>query len=134
MTARESERAPWRRLLANRFTITLAVIATITVLWNVYVSTHNHGIVAGRVVDTAGHPVDGATVVLWVLNFTTFAESTRAVTAADGTFTLHNPSSHHIQIGAEKPGFGQSPRVPVRLWFRAQDIELAAPLVLAAES
>jgi hypothetical protein len=133
MTARESDRALWRRLLVNRFTITLAAIATVTVLWNVYVSTHNHGIVAGRVIDGAGHPVNGATVVLWVLNFTTFSESARTVTGADGRFSLHNPSSHHIQIGAEKPGFGHSPRLPVRLWFRAQDVELAAPLVLAAE-
>jgi hypothetical protein len=68
-----------------------------------------------------------------VLNFTTFAESTRTVTADDGTFTLHNPSSHHIQIGGEKPGFVPSPRVPVRLYFRAQDVELSAPLVLAAD-
>ena len=129
----DRERSLWRRLLMNRFTITLAVIALATVLWNVYVSMHNHGMVAGRVVDGAGHPVSGATVVLWVLNFTTFSESTRTVTGPDGTFTLRNPSSHHIQIGAEKPGFRPSPRVPVRLYFRAQDVELSPPLVLAAE-
>jgi len=130
MTVGETEHLLWRRLLANRFTMTLAIIAAITVLWNVYVATHNHGIVAGRVVDGIGRPVPGATVVLWVLNFTTFSESTRTLTGADGTFTLHNPLSHHIQIGAEKSGFGSSPRVPVRLFFRAQDVDMPAPLVL----
>ena len=131
MTARTSERSLWRPLLVNRFSITLAVIATAILLWNVYVSTHNHGLVAGRVVDSDGHPVPGAIVFLWVLNFTTFSESTRTVAAADGTFTLHNPSSHHIQLGAEKPGFRPSRRMPVRLWFRAQDVELETPLVLS---
>jgi hypothetical protein len=78
--------------------------------------------------------VPRATVVLWVLNFTTFAESTQTVTRDDGSFTLLNPSSHHIQIGAEKPCFGRSPGIPVRLYFRAQDVELPAPLVISAGS
>jgi hypothetical protein len=131
MSEHDTQYPLWRRLLVNRFTITFAVIAAVTGLWNIYVSTHNHGVVAGRVVDSTGHPIQGATVVLWVLNFTTFSESASTLTDADGSFSLHNPSSHHIQIGAEKPGFRPSPRVPVRLYFRAQDVELGTPLVLA---
>jgi hypothetical protein len=130
MTRGEFDRPRWRRLLLNRFVAVLATIAAGTALWNVYVSMHDHGIVAGRVVDAAGRPVAGATVVLWVLNFTTFVEKARVATDADGRFVLANRDSHHILLSAEKPGAGRSARLDVRLDFRAQDVELGAPLVL----
>jgi hypothetical protein len=124
------ERPLWHRLLVNRFTVVLAAIATATVAWNSYVSMHNHGVVTGRVVDTAGQPVADATVVLWVLNFTTFVEKARATTGSDGRFVVVNSDSHSIQLSAEKPGGGRSARIVVRLYFRAEDVELSAPLVL----
>jgi hypothetical protein len=125
------ERATWRRLAMNRFVGVTATIVLAIALWNVYVSTHDHGYVTGLVVDSGGHPVANATVVLWVLNFTTFAEKARVNTGSDGRFVLLNLDSHHIQVGAEKPGTGRSERVRVRLYFRAQDVQLREPLVLA---
>jgi len=124
------ERPAWRRLVLNRFVLVPAAIALAAAFWNVYVATHNHGAVAGRVVDAAGRPVAGATVELWVLNFTTFVEKSRTTTGPDGRFLLLNTDSHSIQIGAEKSGVGRSSRIPVRLYFRAEDIELHEPLVL----
>ena len=124
----------WRRLVLNRFVLVPAAIAVAVVVWNVYVSTHNHGVVAGRVVDPAGQPVPGATVVLWVLNFTTYVEKTRATTDTAGRFVITDNDSHNIRLAAEKPDFGRSPRIPVRLYFRAQDIELREPLVLSGAS
>jgi len=121
----------WRRLVINRFVLVPAAIAVAVVLWNVYVSTHNHGVVAGRVVDSAGRPVPGATVVLWVLNFTTYVEKTRTTTDDAGRFVITDNDSHNIRLAAEKPDVGRSPRVPVRLYFRAQDIELREPLALS---
>ena len=109
-------------------------IATAIVFWNVYVSMHSHGVVAGRVVDPAGQPVPGATVVLWVLNFTTYVEKTRATTDSVGRFVITDNDSHNIRLAAEKPGTGRSARVPVRLYFRAQDIELREPLLLSGTS
>ncbi|HZI82474.1 MAG TPA: carboxypeptidase-like regulatory domain-containing protein, partial [Casimicrobiaceae bacterium] len=85
-------------------------------------------------VDTAGRPVAGATVALWVLNFTTYVEKTRATTDSEGRFVITDNDSHNIRLAAEKPGIGRSPRVPVRLYFRAEDIELREPLVLAASN
>jgi len=131
MSGRETGGSPTYRLLVNRFTIVLTSIAIAIASWNVYVSLHDHGLVEGRVVDAAGRPVEGATVVLWVLDFTTYVEKTRATTAADGRFVVHGNDSHNIQIGAEKPGVGRAARIPVRLYFKAEDVVLKAPLVLA---
>jgi len=129
-----AETPRWRRSVFNRFVLVPAGIAVAVALWNVYVSTHDHGLVAGRVVDTAGRPVAGATVALWVLNFTTYVEKTRATTDSEGRFVITDNDSHNIRLAAEKPGIGRSPRVPVRLYFRAEDIELREPLVLAASN
>jgi hypothetical protein len=115
----------------NRFVVVTATIVVAIALWNVYVSTHNHGYVRGLVVDGRGHPVSDATVVLWVLNFTTFVEKARVNTGPNGRFVLINVDSHHIQVGAEKAGTGRSERLRVRLYFRAQDVQLHEPLVLA---
>jgi hypothetical protein len=95
---------------------------------------HSHGVVVGRVVDPAGQPVPGATVVLWVLNFTTYVEKTRATTDSAGRFVITDNDSHNIRLAAEKPGIGRSGRVPVRLYFRAQDIEVREPLTLSGPS
>src|SRR5438046_3803078 len=80
MSAEDGETPLWRKIVVNRFVLVPAAIAVAIVLWNLYVSTHDHGVVAGRVVDADGRPVAGATVVLWVLNFTTYVEKTRATT------------------------------------------------------
>ena len=124
----------WRRWILNRFVLVPAAIAAAVAVWNVYVSTHNHGVVAGRVIDSSGQPVPGATVVLWVLNFTTYVEKSRATTDAAGRFVITDNDSHNVRVAAEKPGVGRSSRVPVRLYFRAEDIELNEPLVLNAAS
>ena len=134
MSADDVETPLWRRFVINRFVLVPAAIATAIVFWNVYVSMHSHGVVAGRVVDPAGQPVPGATVVLWVLNFTTYVEKTRATTDSAGRFVITDNDSHNIRLAAEKPGTGRSTRVPVRLYFRAQDIELRDPLLLSGAS
>ena len=134
MSADEVELPLWRRLVINRFVLVPATIAVAIALWNGYVATHDHGIVVGRVVDAAGLPVPDAAVVLWVLNFTTYVEKTRATTDSAGRFVITNNDSHNIRLAAEKPGVGRSARVPVRLYFRAQDIELSEPLILSGAS
>jgi carboxypeptidase family protein len=134
MTEEAIETPLWRRLILNRFVLVASVIAVSVLVWNVYVSMHDHGRVSGQVIDANGRPVAGAKVVLWVLNFTTYVEKTRAVTDADGRFVITDNDSHNIRLAAEKPGVGRSARVPVRLYFRAEDIDLAEPLVLSGSS
>jgi hypothetical protein len=122
----------WRRRLLNRFVVVPGAIALAIVVWNLYVATHDNGLVEGRVVDTRGEPVADASVALWVLNFTTYVEKERTRTGPDGRFRFEGNGSHNIQLAAEKRGVGRSARVPVRLYFKAQDVRLREPLRLFA--
>jgi hypothetical protein len=121
----------WQRWLLNRFVLVPALLLVAAAVWNVWVVTHDHGIVAGRVVDASGAPVEGAEVKLWVFDFATFAEHTSTRTKADGTFEFTNNPSHNIQVSAEKPGAGRSARVPIRLYFKSEDVVLKQPLRLS---
>lgn len=120
----------WRRWLLNRFVMVPVAILAIAGVWNLWVMTHDDGLVSGRVVDAAGRPVEGASVTLWAFNFTTFSEVSRVATDANGAFRFDNNKWHNIQVGAEKPGVGRAARLPVRLYFRSQNIALSQPLVL----
>ena len=62
----------WRGILLNRFVLVPGAIVLAIALWNIYVATHNNGLLTGRVLDSAGQPVADATVSLWVFNFTNF--------------------------------------------------------------
>jgi hypothetical protein len=120
----------WRALLMNRFVLVPTAIVIVVLGWNVYVATHNHGVVTGRVVDADGKPVADANVALWVFNFTTYEEKEHVKTNARGDFRFSNNPSYKIQISAEKPGLGRSDRVPVFLYFRSEDVDLSSPLRL----
>jgi hypothetical protein len=120
----------WQRVLSSRFVIVPAVIAVTVVAWNLYVMQHDHGLLQGRVVDAAGHPVDGATVLLFAHDFVTQVEKARTRTDAAGEFRFDNNDSHLIQLQAQD-GSATSPRITIRLWFRAQDRVLQQPLRLA---
>jgi hypothetical protein len=133
MTASDEDftRPKWRLLLLNRFVLVPALLILITVGWNGWVVTHNHGFVAGRVLDASGAPVEGADVKLWVFNFATFVVKASTTTKPDGSFAFADNPSHNIQISAEKPGLGRSARISVRLYFASQDFSLKQPLRLA---
>ena len=118
------------RLLRNRFVWVPLVLFIVIAGWNAWVATHDHGIISGRVVDADGKPVAGATVHLWVFNFTTFVEKDATTTAADGSFHFTGNPSHNIQLSADKADAGRSDRIPVRLYFASEDFVLARPLRL----
>ena len=118
--------------LRSRWVVVPGGIAVVTLLWNAYVATHDHGIVEGRVVDASGRPVGGATVMLFERGFVTHQERERKVSDADGAFRFTDNRSLSIQLEADAQGFGRTDRRVVRLWFAAQDVELAQPLRFGA--
>jgi hypothetical protein len=124
-------RPGWKRWLLNRFVLVPAALILITLGWNAWVATHQHGIIAGRVVNASGAPVEGAEVKLWVFNFATFVEKASTVTKPDGTFEFANNPSHNIQVSAAKPGEGRSARLPIRLYFAGEDFRMKQPLRLS---
>lgn len=119
----------WRRVLMSRFVVVPAVIAVTVVGWNLYVTQHDHGLLQGQVVDAAGRPVGGATVILFAHDFVTQVEKARTHTDAAGAFRFDHNDSHLVQLQAQD-GNVTSPRITIRLWFRAQDRVLGEPLRL----
>lgn len=117
----------WRRFVFTRFFIVPGVLLIAVTGWNIYVDWHAHGLLRGRVVDAAGRPIDGATVILSVHDFVTQVERARTRTDATGWFEFDGNSSHLIQLEAQAGG-ASSPRVTIRLWFRGQDRTIADPL------
>ncbi|HYZ62920.1 MAG TPA: carboxypeptidase-like regulatory domain-containing protein [Acetobacteraceae bacterium] len=120
----------WR----SRWVIVPTLLVLIVLLWNAYVWTHAGGVVAGLVVDGDGRPVPSAEVILYARSFLTNDERARTRTDQAGQFRFTGNASHALQLQAEAPGLGRSQRVTVRLLFRGEDVELAAPLRLTGSA
>ena len=125
-------KSQFRTILTNRFFLLPVLLMAVVFLWNMYISLHNGGLVRGWVMGPDGAPVAGATVRLMEQNFTTNSDRGQAVTQADGRFEFADNRSHNIQLRAEKDGWIRSEQRVVRLYFRAQNTTLDAPLVLKA--
>jgi hypothetical protein len=121
----------WRRVLLSRFVVVPAVLGLAIGGWNLYVALHAHGHLSGTVVDAEGQPVAGATVILFAHDFVTQVEKSRTLSDAAGRFHFDDNNSHLVQVQAMY-GSVSSPRVTIRLWFRAQDRVVENGLRLAA--
>ena len=62
-------------------------------------------------------------------DFVSEQERGHILSGRDGGFRFDRNASHVVQLQAEKAG-AKSQRVTIRLWFRAQDVDLEKPLVL----
>lgn len=120
------------KLLRSRFVIVPLFLVILIGGWNLYVIQHDHGRLAGHVATASGQPVPNATVILYQRQFTNQIEHARTRTDADGRFQFSGNDSHLVQLQARAPDGAQSPRVTVRLWFKAQDRTLLRPLVIGA--
>ena len=121
----------WARRLYSRWVIVPTVMAIVLIGWLEYVAAHDHGVVEGHVIDAAGTPVAGATVLLLKRGFVTHEQAGRTTTDATGTFRFSDNISHSIQLEAESPTLGRSDRRVVRLLFAAQDVKVTEPLRFA---
>ena len=122
-----------RDWLLNRYSITLAIIAVATVLWNAYVALHDHGVELRLVVDAGGRPVVGVKVVLRERTLVTAEPRGETTTDADGRFRFTGLRYHHMFVDAERPG-SATVRRDVKLYFQGQDRTLEEPLRLTAKA
>src|SRR5262249_23276970 len=118
-----------RGILLSRFVTVPAAIAVVVGLWNIYVAMHANGVLEGQVVDASGRPVAGATVVLSAHDFVTQVEKSHTTTGADGRFRFTDNNPPLVRVRALN-GRRAPPRIPTRLWFRAQARVLDQPLRL----
>ena len=123
----------WPAMLASRYVLVPAAVGAVTIAWNIYVAAHNGGMVSGRVVGADGQPVEGATLILYERDLTSsFVERQRGMSGSDGRFRFREHGSHQIRLEVIAPGGTRSPTHTIRLWFRAQNVELAQPLVVTS--
>ena len=121
----------WRRILAHRFVTVPLAAAFLVAGWNVYIAFNDGGLIEGEVRDRAGAPVPGATVVFFERNFIYYQETHRTTTDAHGAYRFAGMQIHIGQLEARTADGRHSQRRQLRLWFRAQDTEVA-PLVVDA--
>jgi hypothetical protein len=121
----------WRRLLTHRFFVVPLVVALLVAGWNIYIAFNDGGIIEGEVRDRAGAPVPGATVIFFERNFIYYQEKQRTATDARGVYRFDGMQVHVGQLEARTKDGRQSERRQLRLWFRAQNAEVA-PLIVDA--
>ena len=117
--------------LGHRF---IAVPLAIVVLiggWNIYIAFNDDGRIRGEVRDRTGAPVPGATVIFFERNFINYQETKRTVTDASGAYRFDGMQVHVGKLEARTADGRLSARRQLRLWFRAQNVEMA-PLVVEA--
>lgn len=116
--------------MKSRWVIVPGAIALSIAVWNIYVVSHDHGILEGRVIDAAGAPAADVTVTLFERSFVAYTAKDTVKTDAVGRFRFTNNQNHALQLEAVSPTLGKSDRLPLRLWFRGQDIRITEPLRL----
>ena len=122
-----------RNWLLNRFTITFGGLAVVVSLWNLYVSAHATGLIAGRVVGPDDRPVAGATVLLSERTLLVTKPADRTVTDDEGRFAFEDQDLYRLYLAAEKEGVGEAAAREFRLYFKGQELVLEHPIRLAAE-
>lgn len=118
--------------LTNRFVVTFGSIALVTLVWNVYIAYHDHGLIEGRVVGPDGQPVGGAKVTLSERTLLVAQPKGSVDTDADGRFRFTGHDLHRLYLEARKQGVGRVGPREFRLYFNGEDLILDKPLVLKA--
>jgi hypothetical protein len=119
----------WRRIFRHRFVAVPIAIALVVAGWNIYVAFNDGGIIEGEVRDRSGAPVPGATVIFFERNFVYYQEKQRTTTNAEGIYRFDGMQVHVGQLEARTADGRHSERRQLRLWFRAQNTDIA-PLIV----
>jgi hypothetical protein len=116
-------------ILRHRFVLAPLLFILAVAGWNLYVVAHDDGIITGSVRTADGKPASGVEVVFLERDFVNYQEKYRTRTDVEGRYRFDNMQVYIGQIEARAPDGLRSERMLVRLWFRAQNTNLA-PLIL----
>jgi hypothetical protein len=123
------------RLIAKKpgNSIFLFLLAALIGGWVLYINVNSDGIVTGLVVDEAGDPVFGATVVIRekTLNYT--FPPIKVTTNGEGVYTFENIDMIEFIIEADKEHYRASEKKRYHLYFRGQHFKVPQPLRLVRE-
>ena len=117
------------RVLRHRVVWFPALLLLVAGGWNLYVIGHDDGIIQGSVRTSDGRPAANIEVVFLERDFVSYQEKQRTRTDAEGRYRFDNMQVHIGQVEARAPDGARSERRLLRLWFRAQNTDVA-PLVL----
>lgn len=120
--------------LLNRFATTIVIVVVTVGAWNLYVISHDDGLIEGRVVGADGVPVEGATVTLSERTLLVAQPRGTAKTDADGRFIFRDHRLHRLYLEATKEGAGRVGPIEYRLYFKGQNMALDEPLMLPGKS
>ena len=107
-----------------------ALVALIALSWNVYVRTHDDGMIIGRVVDETGSPVAGATVLVAEKTLELLKNREETVTNRNGEFRFENQEKVEFVVQVSKEGYERTQMLSYHLYFKGQNFELPKPIVL----
>jgi hypothetical protein len=119
----------WRRILSHRFVVVPLSVILLVAGWNIYIALNNGGIIEGEVHDSSGAPAPGATVIFFERNFVYYQEKQRTTADAKGVYRFDGMQVHVGQLEARAADGHHSERRQLRLWFRAQNVNVA-PLII----
>jgi hypothetical protein len=117
------------QVLRHRFVVAPVAFILIVAGWNLYVATNDDGVITGSVRTSDGRPASGVEVVLLERDFVNYQEKYRTHTDANGRYRFDNMQVYIGQLEARAPDGTRSPRYMLRLWFRAQNTDVA-PILL----
>lgn len=114
-----------RRLLLNRFTLVIVCVALITGSVGAYAQANDDGQISGRVVDSDGDPVAGATVYIQRVNIRNQLGRVNTTTDENGYFEFTGQTETlEFRIRAVKEGLGTSKTTRNHLYFRGQNTHI----------
>jgi len=107
-----------------------AVVAVLIGTWNIYISFHDDGVVAGRVVDETGGGVANATVIIAEKTLEMLKNQQEITTDGDGYFRFDGVDMVEFIVKAQKSGCAEMKNRSYHLYFKRQNFHLPVPLVL----
>lgn len=110
----------------------VVAVALLILGWNIYITYHDDGIVAGRVVDEAGRPVSNATVHLREETLNLLKQPVVTESDERGRFRYEGIDMIAFVLTAQKEGYRKSKRYRYHLYFKGQNFEADEPIVLEA--